>query len=716
MAEYEVTLETGEVVNIDGRPDMTDEEIGQLLTQYMEQTGDFAAQPEPEPEPEPSAVDHLKGAVETLTMLGTGAMGEVVSGGTGILGGFTGAPEDEVFSGEEASQVIADTQEMLTYQPRTEAGRRQVQWIGEKVGPILEWLSTTWKEGVADPAFEATESPMVGAAVGTLPTAAMEIAGVKGARGYRRATAISGLRNAPLSKIASLYDETGALLPIVEDALRLQYGTTPDKVGLARRIDPREARIGMEEAMSEKSLARTGEQIGTAATRPAVFGGEAQRRQLAAMADPDEMILKAAQELGVDADLLPSHFARNPTYVAIEQGLKSVPASDLSVREAGTIAALAEKADEFIVEFGGDTKRADVSENFRLDSQMLITELEKAAEDAYDAVRNVIPADAEVVTSNTLQMILDEAEALGGIEFLDKVERGLLETLDPKTRPTYKRIDRERKKIGQALSRSSGPYKDADEGALKRIYGALREDQRAAARAHGAEELYESASGLVAQRKSIEEQLVNVIGKEATGDIQKKAGAAVVALAKGETEAFTKLLKNIPEMLGKESRREIVMTAMNDALTMGSRKEKSLHIPGFDDFMNGIKKNGTDAALAAEIFNLQGLVDRAYGVVRGTARILPGTPDFLSGSRVPRHLAADALLADRQFLKYMVDAAAGRLENKKALRQAATAMRNNKAYQKWLKTLGEADKRDVLITGVLNFMRGKPIIKIEKEE
>jgi hypothetical protein len=746
MAKYEVTLDDGTIVDLEGREGLSDEEVSQALSAYFQSQGGGEA-----PEEELSAVDQVKGAAETLLTLGTGAIAEPVAGLSATLGGFMEAEEGEAFSLDESAQIVEDAQELLTYQPRTEAGRRQLQWIGEKIGPIIEKVATTYRESVSDPAFEATGSPLVGTIVGTIPTAALEIAGVRGSRAVRKGSAISGLRKAPLAEVASLYDEAGNLLPIVEDALKLQYNMTPEAAGLARKIDPAEARRAGQEAMSESSLARTGQAIGEAAKRPDVLGGAGQRRKLAAIADPDVNILNAAKELGVDADLLPSHFAQNPTYIAIEQGLKSVPASELSIRELETITALSKKADEMIVEFGGTTDKARLSENFRLDSQMLIGELEDTADMAYDAVREAIPADSKVMTNNTLQIILDEVDELGGVEHLDEIEKRLLKYLDPETRPTYARLDRERKKIGQALRRNSGPYANSDEGALKRLYGALAEDQRAAAKSHDAEELYRSASGLVAQRKAIEEQLVNILGKQATGDIHKKAGKAVVNLAKGETEAFTKLLDNIPDMLGKESRREIVMSALNDAMTMGSRKEKSLHLPGFDDFMNGLKRNErgmellsaeigpeamnrletlhtvvssvrkaqeraitTGKVLAVPKFDLGGLVDRAYGVVRGAGRMLPG--DLISGSRVPRHIAADQLLADRQFLKTMVDVASGRLTGKKALRQAESAMRNNKAYQRWLATLSRADKRDVLITGAINFMRGQPIVRIDEED
>ena len=51
---------------------------------------------------------------------------------------------------------------------------------------------------------------------------------------------------------------------------------------------------------------------------------------------------------------------------------------------------------------------------------------------------------------------------------------------------------------------------------------------------------------------------------------------------------FSELLDSVPE--GR--RQEVVVSALNDVFTMGSRKEKQLNVAGYADWFNGLNKNG----------------------------------------------------------------------------------------------------------------------------
>lgn len=119
---------------------------------FMESLGELASK------------DPVIGGFENLLTFLTGGVAEPVSGYAGLAGGDVG-----------------ETQRALTYQPRTISGQEQQQGIGEALAPIGEAIGAT-EEFLGETAFEATGSPAAAAAAATLPTATLELLGLKGAR------------------------------------------------------------------------------------------------------------------------------------------------------------------------------------------------------------------------------------------------------------------------------------------------------------------------------------------------------------------------------------------------------------------------------------------------------------------------------------------------------------------------------------------------------
>lgn len=114
--------------------------------------------------------DPVIGGVENLLSFLTGATAEPVSGYAGMIGG---------------AEAVPATQEALTYRPRTVAGGQIQAGVGEALAPIGEAIGAT-EEFLGETAFEATGSPAVAAAAATVPTATMELLGLKGARRAKR--------------------------------------------------------------------------------------------------------------------------------------------------------------------------------------------------------------------------------------------------------------------------------------------------------------------------------------------------------------------------------------------------------------------------------------------------------------------------------------------------------------------------------------------------
>lgn len=149
---------------------------------------------------------------------------------------------------------------------------------------------------------------------------------------------------------------------------------------------------------------------------------------------------------------------------------------------------------------------------------------------------------------------------------------------------TYVRLAAVRQQVGEALSKKQGPFKDIATGELKRLYGALADDQQQTANFYALGDLYRNANELVQQRKVLEKDLIKVIGKDLSGAITSKAGLGGRKLSKGDYKTLDQVLQRVPA----DMRKEIVISALNDAFVQGSRKEMQLNIPGFVDWYEGL--------------------------------------------------------------------------------------------------------------------------------
>lgn len=305
---------------------------------------------------------------------------------------------------------------------------------------------------------------------------------------------------------------------------------------------------------------------------------------LAYAVKPSEAILQSARDLGIEDMLLPSHYSTNPAYQAIEQGLKSIPGSSLDAHERRAIEALASKTDELINEFGGTIDKAELSDRFKSRQMEQIRELEEQSNDLFGEVEKQIPRSQLVDTKNIMEHLKEKAKTLGGEEYLSQPERNVLRQMHAESLPTYARLNAVRQQVGDALNKKQGPFKDIPTGELKQLYGNLSADQHATAQRFGVGGEYALGNELVFQRKTLEKDLINLLGKDLSSAITDKAGRGVKSLMKGDYKAFDQVLSRVPEDL----KQELVLTALNEAFTQGSRKEKVLNIPGFVDWYQGL--------------------------------------------------------------------------------------------------------------------------------
>jgi hypothetical protein len=149
------------------------EELRALKTQSGQPTQAQAVQPQPE-QAETSFLDQAIGSIDSAAALASGIIAEPLAGIAGI-GQALNPFEDE----GAGARAVKSVKEALTFKPRTEAGKSQQGSIGEKLAPVGKALSDTEKF-LGNSTLELTGSPALAAVAHSLPTAALELLGIKG--------------------------------------------------------------------------------------------------------------------------------------------------------------------------------------------------------------------------------------------------------------------------------------------------------------------------------------------------------------------------------------------------------------------------------------------------------------------------------------------------------------------------------------------------------
>lgn len=494
-------------------------------------------------------------------------------------------------------------------------------------------------------------------------------------------------------------------------------------------------------------------------------------RELTGDAEIDPTRLAAAERLGVSDDLLASQLARNQSYIEIESGLASIPGSKLSTQSKNAITSVAQKADDLITEFGGSTDKAQLSQVMKEDITKTINDLSDEAEVIYRSISEIIPSKAVVNTKNIVQDLQKKAAERGGVDGLSKPERNILKVAMKKSLPeqrrnaifnqsnrqengpTYALVDSERKKIGAALGKSEGPYKDEQAGILRNLYRQLTEAQESVARKYGADELWDTGKSLVSQRKQLEDNSIVLMGKDVAGAIMPKVGASMKKLSSGDYKDFDRVIGAMPP----EARETAVVSALNDVFTMGSRAEKQMSMPGFVDWYEGMLRNqasmtrlnknlpegakerlndiflvakgirnaskekittGRINSLMQEFNEPGGMISKIYGIGKqaaaaegaGSSVGVPGVgataviTRALTKEKTPLTKAADDLLSSAEF-KRLTREYASQSSQLEARREAARrALEKSERYQTWLRLIPASDRTQVLRFGLMDWI------------
>lgn len=142
-------------------------------------------EPSPTKEKETTAVQEgspIGDFFRTAANVGSSIVAEPLAGlyGLATLAGTVGDVD-------KAAQAVETARESLTYSPETVGAQQNLKTVGDFLAPVGEAFDSV-SSGAGDTVYEWTGSPELAAVAYSLPTVALELAGVKGAGRIKRLT------------------------------------------------------------------------------------------------------------------------------------------------------------------------------------------------------------------------------------------------------------------------------------------------------------------------------------------------------------------------------------------------------------------------------------------------------------------------------------------------------------------------------------------------
>ena len=351
---------------------------------------------------------------------------------------------------------------------------------------------------------------------------------------------------------------TQPIPPAAPGAPGASMGTAMDPGAIAPTVAPMSFTATLErtDASEVLNLARKAAGFGP--------GSSTARARLIDMAQVNPEAAAAAQRLNID---VPFDVLSDNPQVRNAVGLtRALVAGEAEAAWETTTRAAIQRADEISQQFDarfieGRPATGATSERIIVNLTNTRDALEANSKVIYDRINGVeggadglVPKSTIIDLSNlnrTLQKVMTEV----GDKGLSSKEKELLELA---TQPgvTYGRLLREKSLIGKAQAGLESPYGSMAEADLKRLYGALAQDQLDNVGAVAGEEVRRELRGanlMTAKRKALEKRIIGAFGKEIDGSVAQKMQSAISTASTGDAAAFNRLMKVVPQELQKET-------------------------------------------------------------------------------------------------------------------------------------------------------------------
>lgn len=484
----------------------------------------------------------------------------------------------------------------------------------------------------------------------------------------------------------------------------------------------------------------TPQEVGSMA-RTAATGGLGSKKAAhnlakAAKVDPDAAA--AAKRLDID---LPMDVFADDTSIKEAVGLtRSIAGSQASAEWRDTVTKAITRADDVMREIDGSPDLSDISDRTFRTLQKTVSELDDEAVKIYDAVDDAIPRRSTIEPNNMVRVLNESITDLGGVEGLTPAEANLFKVVTSDQPVTYERLMRFKRDIGRAVRKGDGPFADADQALLKRVYGAIVDDQMDNVERLGGVDLrnnLELANQITTKKKALEATITDAFGKDLEGSIAGKLRTAITQGSKGNVSGLNRVLSAIPEDL----RGEAVVSAISSLARTTRAGDEGFGFAQYAKLYSGLRENSqvyrilakeigperakvlqdmyviskkiteargnvitTGKANQALVQNMlaEGIVEKVFNKTAGRAiGLATGSPTAAMGGAVadlmtpgqkvsPKRVeAASALFRSPQFQKMMIEAAeTGQVSANTVNRVAKTG-----PFKNWAKQTGITDPR-----------------------
>ncbi|BAO04681.1 hypothetical protein KMC49_gp27 [Ralstonia phage Firinga] len=512
----------------------------------------------------------------------------------GMKFGDARALAQKQLSGEMTAhqQMLANLQGQLD---AAQAGSRAVQRLGEIDRQISQTPATSIAQRSAiSSAIDEAMQPSAGARI------------IPGSNAQAAATAAQPAEAVPATTAAPAQSAAQDAAAASQSASTVNPAASPLSSAAQQFMTPEELA-----AQARKAVGAEGKPFG--------LDKRTAREVLATQGAPDAETLASAKRLGIADNLQPDHLTANQAYRELAQAIKSTPGSLARAEEMQGLQAVGQRAMQIIEDAGGTRDLSQLSSQVKSELMTMQQQLDQKAESLYKSIKQDVPAQMPAQAQNVLNFVQQRATDLGGAKNLSPIEKMIQAKLSPKEspitingqpvraadvgmptqyqQPTYALLDDVRRDIGAGL-RNQGPFKDADSGLLKALYKSVSEDQRSAlSSVPGALEKFDAARSAVQMRKSVEDDLTSLFGKQLGDSVVGKLGTAMSSLPKGDETKLIELLKSVPASM----RQQVTASGLGYAFGKAT-KNGDLNFKSFADWMDGLKKNS--AAFNAVMGNL----------------------------------------------------------------------------------------------------------------
>lgn len=338
-----------------------------------------------------------------------------------------------------------------------------------------------------------------------------------------------------------------------------------------------------------------------ALTRRAARGDSAAVRSLQEMGAPDEQVLAAARQLGIEEFLQPDHLTTSQVFREIAQAVKSTPGSKIAVREQLGLQAVGQRAVDLIEELGGSPDLSRISEQVRRRIQTTLDDLGEVEETVWTQLRNGI-APSRTTNPQKILGYLEQriAEVGGDVKDLFPLEKRVYNALKPREimgevdgqrivtglkDPTYALLDKWRKQVGRA-ARGRGPYGDEDVGIAKQLYKYLDEDVAALADEVGLGAVYQQAKDTTTLIGAAEADMLSLFGKQLQASLVPSLRGAITGISQGNADNFLSLVNSLPP----ELRRPVVVSSVINSFGRAT-KNGELNFNSYANWYEGLLRN-----------------------------------------------------------------------------------------------------------------------------